>query len=122
MFQAKECYNHLENSVMSKLPVEILVGKKNLEVRPITMNKGEIVRRLIQSRNPGCDFLFCAGDDRTDEDMFKMIIKHEQNVMTAHTCTIGPSTKKTFANWHVPLPQNIIDLVIKFSKASNDSK
>ena len=31
-FQAKECQNHLESAVLSKLPVEILVGKKNLEV------------------------------------------------------------------------------------------
>ncbi|KAJ3072177.1 threalose-6-phosphate phosphatase, partial [Quaeritorhiza haematococci] len=31
LFQAKECRNHLENAVLSKLPVEILIGKKNLE-------------------------------------------------------------------------------------------
>lgn len=39
MFQAKECQNHLETSILSKLPVEILVGKKNLEVRPTAINK-----------------------------------------------------------------------------------
>ena len=38
-FQAKECMNHLENSISGKMPVEILVGKKNLEVRPVSINK-----------------------------------------------------------------------------------
>ena len=48
-FQAKECYNHLEDALLSKLPIEILVGKKNLEVRPIAVNKGETVKSLLKS-------------------------------------------------------------------------
>lgn len=50
----------------------MLVGKKNLEVRPLAVNKGEIVRRLVYE-NPDADFIFCAGDDKTDEDMFKAL-------------------------------------------------
>ncbi|KAF9289759.1 threalose-6-phosphate phosphatase [Mortierella alpina] len=71
-FQAKECQNHLENAVLSKLPVEILVGKKNLEVRPMIVNKGEIVKRLL-SQHPEVEFVLCAGDDKTDEDMFRAL-------------------------------------------------
>ncbi|KAF9931429.1 threalose-6-phosphate phosphatase [Modicella reniformis] len=71
-FQAKECQNHLENAVLSKLPVEILVGKKNLEVRPTIVNKGEIVKRLL-SQHPEVEFILCAGDDKTDEDMFRAL-------------------------------------------------
>ncbi|KAF8934406.1 threalose-6-phosphate phosphatase [Dissophora ornata] len=71
-FQAKECQNHLENAVLSKLPVEILVGKKNLEVRPTIVNKGEIVKRLL-SQHPEVEFVMCAGDDKTDEDMFRAL-------------------------------------------------
>ncbi|KAI9008996.1 glycosyltransferase family 20-domain-containing protein [Phycomyces nitens] len=71
-FQAKECQNHLENAIVSKLPVEILVGKKNLEVRPMAINKGEIVKRIL-SQNPDADMVICAGDDKTDEDMFRML-------------------------------------------------
>ncbi|KAF9142998.1 threalose-6-phosphate phosphatase [Mortierella sp. GBA39] len=69
-FQAKECQNHLANAVLSKLPVEILVGKKNLEVRPTIVNKGEIVKRLM-IQHPEAEFVLCAGDDKTDEDMFR---------------------------------------------------
>ncbi|KAF9316164.1 threalose-6-phosphate phosphatase [Podila horticola] len=71
-FQAKECQNHLENAVLSKLPVEILVGKKNLEVRPTIINKGEIVKRLL-SQHEDVEFVLCAGDDKTDEDMFRAL-------------------------------------------------
>ncbi|KAJ1965131.1 hypothetical protein GGI12_000976 [Dipsacomyces acuminosporus] len=72
-FQAKECMNHLENSVVSKLPVEILVGKKCLEVRPMSVNKGEIVKRLLGSHPQQWEFVACAGDDKTDEDMFRAL-------------------------------------------------
>ncbi|KAG0211913.1 threalose-6-phosphate phosphatase [Mortierella sp. GBA30] len=71
-FQAKECQNHLEGAVLSKLPVEILVGKKNLEVRPTIVNKGEIVKRLL-GQHPDVEFVMCAGDDKTDEDMFRAL-------------------------------------------------
>ncbi|KAG0185999.1 threalose-6-phosphate phosphatase [Apophysomyces sp. BC1034] len=71
-FQAKECQNHLENAFVSKLPVEILVGKKNLEVRPMSINKGEIVKRIL-SQNPDTQLVICAGDDKTDEDMFRIL-------------------------------------------------
>ncbi|KAF9956675.1 threalose-6-phosphate phosphatase [Mortierella alpina] len=77
-FQAKECQNHLEGAVLSKLPVEILVGKKNLEVRPTIVNKGEIVKRLL-SQHPDVEFVMCAGDDKTDEDMFRALAGPNNN-------------------------------------------
>lgn len=45
----------------------VLVGKKNLEVRPIAVNKGEIVKRILY-RNPDAEFVFCAGDDKVRND------------------------------------------------------
>ncbi|KAI8911238.1 glycosyltransferase family 20-domain-containing protein [Powellomyces hirtus] len=114
-FQANECHNHLENAVLSKLPIEILIGKKNLEVRPIAINKGEIVKRLI-SQNPDADFLFCAGDDRTDEDMFKQVRKTELPDTVQHNVTIGSAAKKTHAQWHVPSPEDIVKLLVELAK------
>jgi trehalose-phosphatase len=108
-FQAKECQSHLQDAIRSKIPVEVIVGKKNLEVRPSQMNKGEIVKRLI--KNKDYDFIFCAGDDRTDEDMFKSLLLSGISQDLVHTCTIGPANKKTFAKWHVPSPQQIIDFI-----------
>ncbi|KAG0224637.1 threalose-6-phosphate phosphatase [Actinomortierella wolfii] len=79
-FQAKECQNHLENAVLSKLPVEILVGKKNLEVRPTIVNKGEIVKRLL-AQHPDVEFVLCAGDDKTDEDMFRALATSKNSAL-----------------------------------------
>ncbi|KAF9127625.1 threalose-6-phosphate phosphatase [Mortierella sp. 14UC] len=81
-FQAKECQNHLENAVLSKLPVEILVGKKNLEVRPTIVNKGEIVKRLL-GQHPDVEFVMCAGDDKTDEDMFRALAGSNNSLAAA---------------------------------------
>nr|XP_019013514.1 trehalose-phosphatase [Kwoniella pini CBS 10737]OCF52295.1 trehalose-phosphatase [Kwoniella pini CBS 10737] len=71
-FQCKQCLDLLESSLAPRRPIEILVGKKNLEVRPLAVNKGEIVKRLMYE-NPDADLIFCAGDDKTDEDMFRSL-------------------------------------------------
>ncbi|KZV61342.1 glycosyltransferase family 20 protein [Peniophora sp. CONT] len=71
-FQCRQCQDLLENNVAHKRPIEVMVGKKNLEVRPIAINKGEIVKRLMYL-NPDVEFVFCAGDDKTDEDMFRAL-------------------------------------------------
>jgi trehalose 6-phosphate synthase/phosphatase len=44
-------------------------GNKIVEVKPTWANKGEVLARL-QHACPDPDFLFFAGDDRTDEDLF----------------------------------------------------
>ena len=121
-FQAKECQNHLENAILSKLPVEVLVGKKNLEVRPISINKGGIVKRLTSQRKAS-DFVFCVGDDKTDEDMFKALKPcratdvPEESIFTV---TIGSATKKTQASWHVSSPESVIGLLRQMAAISVD--
>ncbi|KAJ8081818.1 hypothetical protein PM082_007664 [Marasmius tenuissimus] len=71
-FQCRQCQDLLENNLAHKRPIEVLVGKKNLEVRPLAVNKGEIVKRILY-HNPDAEFIFCAGDDKTDEDMFRAL-------------------------------------------------
>ncbi|KAG8752066.1 threalose-6-phosphate phosphatase, partial [Serendipita sp. 396] len=72
LFQCKQCLDLLENNLVPKRPIEVLIGKKNLEVRPMAINKGEIVKRILYN-NPKAEFVFCAGDDKTDEDMFRAL-------------------------------------------------
>jgi len=109
-WQAQECKMHFENALLSKLPVEILAGKKNLEVRPRNLNKGEIVKKLI-SHYPDTKFVFCAGDDKTDEDMFHSISNSSFNGC-AITCIVGE--KKTQASFKVEEPSDIL----KFLRAT----
>lgn len=72
LFQCRQCQDLLENNLAHKRPIEVLVGKKNLEVRPLAVNKGEIVKRILYL-HPQARFVFCAGDDKTDEDMFRAL-------------------------------------------------
>ena len=80
-WQAKQCQSLLENTISSKMAVEILAGKKNLEVRPISINKGQTLRKILSEGTDKiqADFVLCAGDDRTDEDMFKALMELEEN-------------------------------------------
>ncbi|KAI9493872.1 glycosyltransferase family 20-domain-containing protein [Zychaea mexicana] len=110
-FQAKECQNHLENAIVSKLPIEVLIGKKNIEVRPASVNKGEIVKRIL-AQHANADFVICAGDDKTDEDMFRTLstarLAHAQAL---YSITIGPPEKKTMANWHVKTSGDLVNVL-----------
>ena len=70
------------------------------------------MKRLI-SNTPGVDFIFCAGDDRTDEDMFRAVRKSDVIEETSFCVTIGTENKKTMAQWHVGSPEELIKTMQK---------
>ena len=47
----------------------ILQGNKVVEIKPQSINKGRAAYSWLQEKQ--CDFSLCAGDDTTDEDMFR---------------------------------------------------
>lgn len=123
-WQAKQCQSLLENTISGKMSVEILAGKKNLEVRPISINKGQTLHRILSEGTDQiqADFVFCAGDDRTDEDMFKALMELEErgefkdvNEARIVTCIIGPAEKKTLAKFHVNNPDQLINLLFQLT-------
>lgn len=54
--------------------------------------------------------IFAAGDDRTDEDMFKFLFKNRQ----AHTIKAGPSA--SYAQYNVLKPQMVNSLLTAFNQ------
>jgi trehalose-phosphatase len=98
--------------------IEVISGKKNLEVRPSGTNKGELVRKIVQQASP--DFIFCAGDDRTDEDMFKTLTLivggsgegstegSSKRSTSVTTCVIGPANKRSSASTRLESPADLI--------------
>ncbi len=46
-------------------------GDKIIEVKPKAVSKGRVMNDLMRNHNP--DFVLCAGDDYTDEDMFQAL-------------------------------------------------
>ncbi|KAJ3764074.1 trehalose-6-phosphate phosphatase [Lentinula raphanica] len=108
-FQCRQCQDLLENNVAHKRPIEVLVGKKNLEVRPIAVNKGEIVKRLVY-KHPEVEFIFCAGDDKTDEDMFRALRQFtERPSPEAHETDDSKSSDKAEFVMEAPLSVTLVD-------------
>ena len=68
LFQCHQYQDLLENNLARTRLIEVILGKKNLEVRSLAVNKGEIVKRIL-SIHPDAQFI-CVGDGKTDEDMF----------------------------------------------------
>ncbi|EJD51124.1 trehalose 6-phosphate phosphatase [Auricularia subglabra TFB-10046 SS5] len=109
-FQSKQCLDLLENNLAPKRPIEVLVGKKNLEVRPIAINKGEIVKRIV-FEHPDAEFIFCAGDDKTDEDMFRALLLFPLGADVA--TMVPPVSAELMHAGDEPPPSEPITLAIK---------
>jgi trehalose 6-phosphate synthase/phosphatase len=89
-----------------------MAGKANLEVRPTFINKGEIVKRLVnaygQEAGEPPEFVLCLGDDFTDEDMFRALNGTKLPTEHVFTVTVGASSKLTLAQWHLLEPSDVI--------------
>ena len=62
--------------LLSEAPVEVIVGKGYLEVRPSGINKGVVLDHFISqlyAHSGGVDFVLCIGDDSADEYMFQAL-------------------------------------------------
>lgn len=84
VYMARECQKHLAATVAKRWDVEVMAGKANLEVRPRSMNKGEIARRLVAAYGEQAppDFVLCLGDDFTDEgSLFPFVILLLPNIL-----------------------------------------
>ena len=71
---AGECKKELEGLIVhGRWHLEVMNGKMNLEVRPVSVDKGSIAKRLLEDSGKGLedrgvlDFVLCVGDDVTDE-------------------------------------------------------
>lgn len=83
--------------------MDILVGKMNLEVRSLLVNKGEVVKRIMEKELP--DFILCAGDDQTDEDMFR-VLQHDG----FYSVAVGRHGD-TLANYFVDQSDDVVEII-----------
>lgn len=68
-FQSKELLTRL-GELLKRRPYKVLRGNRVVEVRHEHVTKGNAVSHIL-AQHPKADFIFCAGDDRTDEDMMR---------------------------------------------------
>ncbi|KAF2152493.1 glycosyltransferase family 20 protein [Myriangium duriaei CBS 260.36] len=114
-YNAKALTNKIQRSISGKYDVEVMTGKANIEVRPRSINKGQVVRRLVNDFGAGAgkapDFVLCVGDDTTDEDMFRALRLSELPMTNVFGIVVGHSTKRSMASWRVDAPEDVIDLL-----------
>ena len=66
----------------TNLNIGVFEGNKIVEIKPVSINKGQAVRIWLDDKE--WPFIFCFGDDYTDEDMFSALPE------SAISCKIGP--------------------------------
>jgi trehalose 6-phosphate synthase/phosphatase len=73
--------------------IQVFEGQKMLEIKTKSMHKGSIATELLASEK--WDFIMAAGDDYTDEDMFRVLPE------SAYTVRVGESPRETVAHYSV---------------------
>jgi trehalose 6-phosphate synthase/phosphatase len=91
-------------ALLATTDIGLYSGNKVIEMKPKHITKGSAVQGLLQLYQ--ADFIFCAGDDYTDEDMFDTLPK------TAATIKVGLG--HTNAKYQVEKPENILALLGSF--------
>jgi trehalose 6-phosphate synthase/phosphatase len=83
--------------------LQVLMGNKIVEVRQSGINKGAFIKRIIERET--YDFIFAVGDDRTDEDMFRILVNEEKSF----TIKVGPEA--SYAQYNLHTPQMVVSLL-----------
>ena len=82
---ANELVSMLE-AMLAETELRAFRGEKIVEIKPVWANKGEAIERLLKTL-PDFDFIFVAGDDRTDESAFERL---PDNAWSVHV-GLGPT-------------------------------
>jgi trehalose 6-phosphate synthase/phosphatase len=88
--------------------LHILDGNKVIEARVSNVNKGAVTKRVLEEGD--YDFVLAIGDDKTDEDMFR--------VLGEKGFTIKIGAGHTVAQYFLPNQEDVIFLLNQLVKAS----
>lgn len=91
------------NEYINNKHLEVLPGNKIIEVRNSGIDKGSAIKKVLAEGD--YDFVFAAGDDRTDEDMFRQLSQRPN----CYTIKVG--TEASFAKFNLQTPQMIVSLL-----------
>lgn len=105
----------LRHELLKAIDSDVLavhMGHKILEVKQRDIHKGYVVERLVDTYKP--DFVLCAGDDFTDEDMFRALSSQ------AYTVKIGSGS--TEARFRLADIDSLMGLLVQLAGGSAISK
>jgi len=95
-------------SLIGKSSLHILQGHKVIDVKDSRIDKGQVVRQLVDEG--GHDFVFIAGDDKTDEAMFEAM-PHAYSIHVGHGITN--------ARYSVPHVDALYDFLYRLLESSS---
>lgn len=87
--------------------LQVMQGDKIIEVRNRGIDKGTAIKKVLSKDH--YDFIFAVGDDKTDEDMFKMLVNNKN----CFTIKVGPNA--SYAQYNVLKPQMVVSLLQGFN-------
>jgi trehalose 6-phosphate synthase/phosphatase len=99
-WRAKELSSQL-GARLSGQPLSVLLGSRVVEVRHAGISKGTAAQTILAA-HPDTDLVVCAGNDRTDEDMFATIAAAE---VPSIVCYVGGTN--TSADYFVESPDEL---------------
>mmetsp|Transcript_8169 Transcript_8169/g.10578 ORF Transcript_8169/g.10578 Transcript_8169/m.10578 type:complete len:244 (+) Transcript_8169:191-922(+) len=111
-WQAKDMQISMED-VLSNYPLEIIQGNHNVEVRHRSVSKSHVLQKALAHLSTPesiaahggneIDFIFCVGDDRSDEDMFQYLSTWKENLESdsEKAATASPPCLPNMFNVHI---------------------
>jgi len=113
---------HETNRMAQRYPtLNIVKGKKTLEARIKGITKGFIIEKILDlNTRDSVDFVFCAGDDVTDEDMFKELTTDQRLPVDVFTCIVGK--KNSAASSYVENQKEVLEVLQNLANSSEHSQ
>ena len=102
---ASQAFDNIPEKIQARYGcvVQVAPGKRIIEIRLGGIDKGKIIKDLIQQKNP--DFIMAIGDDVTDEDMFRSLY----SISSAYTIKVGKDD--TCARYRLKKVSDVIKLL-----------
>jgi trehalose 6-phosphate synthase/phosphatase len=101
-WRAKELYALLDERLRGE-EFSVLAGSRVVEVRHRDVSKGRAAERLLASHREA-NFVVCAGNDRTDEEMFEALVRSgTERVLICHV-----GGRNTIAQYFVETPVELL--------------
>lgn len=75
------------------------------------------MRKILGGLQKMPSFLLCAGDDRTDEDMFRVLDDYilenspSQDASWCYTCIVGNASRRTNARYRVQSSEHLVTVL-----------
>lgn len=109
--RSRDLINHL-SYITSNINLQVLEGNKIVEIKNLEVNKGVAATRWLELYK--ADFVLAIGDDRTDEDMFRL--------MPDDSFTVKVGSQRSAALFHLDAVPDVRKLLRELSEVDSTAE